>query len=129
MLTKQDMNIIERLREHRYECTESPEGVIINSKMFGSTHDFIDHQDQGSQRTRTMIAMIHGIGQSNVRTAREEATKALKLIEVFINDHYDKGEENLELSRARDCIIEVIEKTTSIEKDNESIKWINEDNQ
>tara|TARA_R110002020_G_scaffold23449_2_gene77959 strand:- start:1663 stop:2052 length:390 start_codon:yes stop_codon:yes gene_type:complete len=129
MLNKQEMNMIERLREHGYECNVSPEGVIINSKIFGNTHEFMNHQDKGSDRIRTMICILQGIGQSYTGMARKEATKALKLIEVFINDHYDKGEENLELSRARDCIIEVIEKTTSIEKDNESIKWIDEDNQ
>ena len=128
MLNKQEMNMIERLREHGYECNVSPEGVIINSKIFGNTHEFMNHQDKGSDRIRTMICILQGIGQSYTGMARKEATKALKLIETFISDH-DQHEEDFSLKRALDCIMDVIEKTTSIEKDNKSMKFIKEDNQ
>ena len=88
----------------------------------------MNHQDKGSDRIRTMICILQGIGQSYTGMARKEATKALKLIETFISDH-DQHEEDFSLKRALDCIMDVIEKTTSIEKDNKSMKFIKEDNQ
>ena len=125
LLNKQNENIVERLREHGYKCDVSTEGVIVHCRIESlGTH--IDHDLQGIDLTRSLRAVLHGIGQSNVRQASVAAERALKRVEDFVKDH-NRYKENVDLMYAVNHIVSALEKTTSNVKDIEAMKYIVEE--
>ena len=125
MLRKQDENMIERLREHGYKCEISPEGVIVHC-IVESMGTHVDHDMKDYELTRTLEAVLRGIGQSNVRQASIAAEHALKRVEDFIKDH-NKYEENVDLMYAVNHIASALERTTSNVKDIEAMRYIVEE--
>jgi len=125
MLSKQDKNMIERLKEHGYRCEVSPEGVIVHC-MTESMGTHVDHDLQGIQLTRSLMAVLQGIGQSNVRQASIAAEMAMKRVKDFVNDH-NRYEENVDLMYAINHIASALERTTSNVKDIEAMKWVDKE--
>jgi len=127
MLTKTQERMVNRLREHGYQCNVSFEGVIIYSqiKRLDDSIAIIDHLHQGEHLSRMLEGMLSGISHSDLRDANTDARNALIHIEDFVKDHA-QYEENTDLRYALNCLASVLAKTESNLRNKEATTFIKE---
>ena len=125
MITKQDENMVNRLRDHGYKCDISFEGGIVKyqSADLGTA---IGHSVQGRELTRSLKIMLQGISKANLKQINAAIRNALIRVEDFVK-YNTEHQENEDLMSALNHIASALSKTESNIRNNEAMKWVDEE--